>query len=276
MTLGEALATGIETLEQNLVSAARLTGEVLLAHSLGVDRTYIYSHNNDTIDKRVWDNYRSMLDRRLTGEPTQHITGIQEFYGRPFSVNERVLIPRPETEFVIEVVARLNHWEAPRIIDVGTGSGCIAITLSLEIPSSEVFAGDISEEALHVASRNSLALGASVGFLNMNLTDACTGQFEFVVSNPPYVDTNDFRSLQREVREHEPHVALFAPDEPTSVYRNLLPQAHERLIQGGYLVVEIGYAMEKQIRDLFGEEWELMATRADLQGIPRVIAARKR
>ena len=276
MTLGEALATGIETLEQNLVSAARLTGEVLLAHSLGADRTYIYSHNNDTIDKRVWDNYRSMLERRLTGEPTQHITGIQEFYGRPFSVNERVLIPRPETEFVIEVVARLNHWEAPRIIDVGTGSGCIAITLSLEIPSSDVFAGDISEEALHVASRNSLALGASVGFLNMNLTDACTGQFEFVVSNPPYVDTNDFRSLQREVREHEPHVALFAPDEPTSVYRNLLPQAHERLIQGGYLVVEIGYAMETKIRGLFGDEWELLPTRADLQGIPRVIAARKR
>ncbi len=276
MTLGEALATGIEILEQNLVSASRLTAEVLLAHSIGADRTYLYTHDRDVIDNKAWDAYQSMLERRSAGEPTQHITGVQEFYGRPFSVNEFVLIPRPETELVIEVVGELNQWEAPRIIDVGTGSGCIAITLRLEIPSSEVIASDISEEALRVARKNSIALGASVGFLNMDLTEACRGDFEFVVSNPPYVATTDLASLQREVREHEPHVALFAPDDPTSVYRNLLPQAHERLIRGGYLVVEIGFAMEAEVRKLFGEEWELPPTRADLQGIPRVIAARKR
>lgn len=276
MTLGEALETGIRTLEKNMVSVSRLTAEVLLAHSLGVDRTYLYAHNTDTIDEKAWDTYRAMLDRRSTGEPTQHITGTQEFYGRPFSVDNSVLIPRPETEFLIEVVGKLNHWKAPRIIDVGTGSGCIAITLGLEIPSSEVFASDISERALAVAGRNARALGSSVEFLTMNLMDACHGDFEFVVSNPPYVATADFRSLQREVREHEPHVALFAPGEPTSVYRNLLPQALDRLVQGGHLVVEIGFAMEEQIRGLFGEEWELLPTRADLQGIPRVIAARKR
>ena len=276
MTLGEALETGIGTLEANMVSVSRLTAEVLLAHSLGVDRTYLYAHNTDTIDEKAWDTYRAMLERRSTGEPTQHITGTQEFYGRPFSVDSSVLIPRPETEFVIETVGKLNHWKAPRIIDVGTGSGCIAITLGLEIPSAEVYASDISERALAMAGRNARALGASVEFLTMNLMDACHGAFEFVVSNPPYVATADFRSLQREVREHEPHVALFAPGEPTSVYQNLIPQALDRLVQGGHLVVEIGFAMEAQIRGLFGEQWELLPTRADLQGIPRVIAARKR
>ncbi len=275
MTLREALAAGTAILDKSQVSSPRLSAEVLLSHCLGVERPYLYAHDRDEMVAAHLDAYRSMLDRKSAGEPLQHITGTQEFFGRAFRVNSTVLIPRPETELVVETVCELNEWARARIVDVGTGSGCIGVTLALEIPDAKVFAVDVSPEGLGVARHNAVELGAEVALAAVDVLDAIGGVFEFVVSNPPYVACGDYPSLQKEVRNYEPHVALFAPDDTLSVYRKLIPQAKERLIGGGHLVVEIGFALEEGVRKLFGEDWELLPTRTDLQGIPRVVAARK-
>ena len=276
MILREALAAGTEILAKNQISSPRLSAEVLLSLCLGVERPYLYAHDRDEIGAENLDAYRTMLDRKSAGEPLQHITGIQEFFGRPFRVNPSVLIPRPETELVVETVCELNEWVAPRIVDVGTGSGCIGVTLALQVPNATVMGVDVSPEALGVARHNADELGTTVTLAAADVLDALGGEFEFVVSNPPYVARGDYPSLQKEVRDYEPHVALFAPDDTLSVYRKLIPQAHEHLIAGGHLVVEIGFALEEGVQELFGEGWELLPTRTDLQGIPRVIAARKR
>ena len=276
MTLGEALAAGTEILDKNKISSPRLAAEVLLSRCLGVERPYLYAHDRDKMGAKHLAAYRSMLGRKSAGEPLQHITGIQEFFGRSFRVNPSVLIPRPETELVVETVCELNEWARARIVDVGTGSGCIAVTLALEIPDATVFAVDVSPEALGVARHNAVELGTDVALAAVDVLDALEGVFEFVVSNPPYVARGDYPSLQREVRDYEPHVALFAPDDTLSVYRKLIPEAYEHLIIGGHVVVEIGFALEESVRKLFGKGWELLPTKTDLQGIPRVIAARKR
>ena len=158
-----------------------------------------------------------------------------------------------------------------RILDVGTGSGCIGVTLALEIPGAQVFAGDISEEAVRVARENALSLKAPVHFVCMDLMDGISGPFDFIVSNPPYVGRGELNKLQREVREHEPHVALFGGLE---IYERLVRGAAELLYPGGYLIMEIGFGMEESILKLFGPEWKRLPTKADLQGIPRTIIAK--
>src|SRR5262249_30680672 len=155
-----------------------------------------------------------------------------------------------------------------RILDVGTGSGCIAVTLALEIPGAQVFATDISQAALQVARQNAAALSASVGFVCMDFLDAVTGSLEFIVSNPPYVRPGDIHRLQREVREHEPHVALFSPADELEVYRRLMAGAARLLTRGGHLMMEVGIGMDERVLDLFGADWERLPTKADLQGIP--------
>ncbi len=219
MTLREAIAAGTAILDKSQISSPRLSAEVLLSHCLGVERPYLYSHDRDEMGPAHLDAYRSMLDRKSAGEPLQHITGIQEFFGRSFEVNSSVLIPRPETELVIETVCDLNEWAGARIVDMGTGSGCIGVTLALEIPDAQVFAIDVSPEGLGVARHNAAELGAEVALAAVDVLDAVGGLFEFVVSNPPYVARGDYHSLQKEVRNYEPHVALFAPDDTLSVYR---------------------------------------------------------
>lgn len=276
MTLDEALAAGTRVLEENHVQSPQLTAEVFLAHCLRSDRSFLYTHGDDNLDESIAQVYRSMIVRRSSREPLQYITGIQEFYGRTFSVDPSVLIPRPETEFVVDAILEVNEWEGPRIVDVGTGSGCIAITLALEIPQAVVWASDISLEALRTACENAHNLRTSVQFACMQLTDAWGGTFEIVASNPPYVTGDELAGLEREVRDHEPEIALSGDGNPLNFYRRLQSEAHESLVTGGILAVEIGYSMEEAVRDLFGPEWELLPTRSDLQGIPRVITARKR
>src|SRR5438874_8131716 len=163
----------------------------------------------------------------------QYIVGHQEFYGRDFLVNPTVLIPRPETEYIIESVLQSHPAADARIIDVGTGSGCIAVTLALELPSATVFAGDISEDALKTARVNATRLGASVGFICMDVLDAVRGEFDVVASNPPYVRRGELDRLQREVREHEPHVALFSREDGLEIYRRLVNASCDLLKPGG-------------------------------------------
>lgn len=168
----------------------------------------------------------------------------------------------------------LPEGEGFSILDVGTGSGCIAVTLALEIPNAEVFAGDISEEALHVAYENAAALAANVGFVCMDMIDAVSSKFDFIVSNPPYVRRDDLNRLQREVREYEPHVALFSPEDELAIYRKLISGAEQMLRPGGHLMMEVGIGMDERVLELFGAKWEKLPTKTDLQGIPRTVIAK--
>ena len=275
MTLGEALALGARALEENSVASSRLTAEVLLAHATGTDRPFLHAHSDDPLNEHISVRYRHMIARRTSGEPLQYITGIQEFYGRVFHVDRSVLIPRPETEFLVESLLDINRWQKPRIVDVGTGSGCIAAVVSLERPEALVRASDISLAAVETAKRNANRLGATVLFACMEFLTAWSEQFEIIASNPPYVSREDRDGLQREVRDFEPELALFGDGNPLDFYERLLAEAENHLVDGGFLVAEIGYSMEAAVRNLFGKRWDLLPTRTDLQGIPRVVIARK-
>ena len=289
MTIRTALGSAAERLERHRVSNARLTAEVLLAHILSVDREYLYAHDDRVLTEPELQAIEDALYDRIGGIPLQYIVGRQEFYGRYFHVTPDVLIPRPETEYIIDSVLEAVHEKverrtrgqtgqpplAPKILDVGTGSGCIAVTLALELPGSQIFAGDISEAALKVARENAAMLGASVGFVCMDVMEAISGSFDFVVSNPPYVRPEEMLWLQREVREHEPHIALFSPEDELGIYRRLVLRAQDLLRPGSHLVMEIGIAMEEKVLDLFGAGWAKLPTKTDLQGIPRTVIARR-
>jgi release factor glutamine methyltransferase len=275
VTVRETLRATAERLELHRISNARLTAEVLLAHILSVSREYLHSHDDRLLNDGESDRLENAIYDRVSGIPLQYIVGKQEFYGRYFHVNPSVLIPRPETEFIIEAVLGINAtWgQTPRcrILDVGTGSGCIALTLALEMPGAQVFAADISEQAVRVARENAGQLNAHVQFLCMDLMHGINGPFDFIVSNPPYVGRTEIDRLQREVRDHEPHVALFGGLE---IYERLIRGAAECLRPGGYLIMEIGFGMEEAILKLVSEEWEQLPTKTDLQGIPRTIIAK--
>ena len=281
MTIGEAIRAAAERLELHHVSNARLTAELLLADALSVEREYLYAHD----DRELRDGESQALEDRIydrvSGVPLQYIIGRQEFYGRYFRVTPAVLIPRPETEYIVEAVLESvdpgnQHAGPMRILDVGTGSGCIGVTLALELADTRVFATDISEEALLVARQNAAILGADVGFSCMDVLDAISGLFDFIVCNPPYVRRDDVSRLQREVRDHEPHVALFSPQDELAIYRRLVQGSEDLLQAGGRLIVEVGFGMDQRVLALFGEKWKTLPAKTDLQGIPRTVIAELR
>jgi release factor glutamine methyltransferase len=275
VTIREAVRSAAERLELHRVSNARLTAELLLAHCLSVEREYLYTHDERVLGGDELQALEDALYDRINGVPLQYIVGRQEFYGRYFRVTPDVLIPRPETEHLVEGVLELGK-DRPRILDVGTGSGCIAVTLALEIPDARVVASDISEAALRVAAANASALRALVDFICMDVLDAVRGQFDFIVSNPPYVRRGDMSRLQREVREYEPHVALFSPEDELEVYRRLIAGAESLLTPGGHMLMEVGIGMDERVLELFGAGWQKLPTKADLQGIPRTVIARRK
>jgi len=281
VTIREALRSAVERLELHHVSNARLTAELVLAHVLSVQREYLYAHDDRVLSEQELQMLEDRLYDRISGVPLQYIVGRQEFYGRYFRVNPAVLIPRPETEYIIEAVLELQGTRGlpPRplsIIDVGTGSGCIAVTLALELPGTQVFAGDVSFEALLVARENAATLGAPVRFVCMDVLNAVQTRFDFILSNPPYVRQSDLSRLQREVREHEPHVALFSPEDDLAIYRRLVVGAEEMLKPGGHFIMEVGIGMDERVLSLFSPRWDTLPTKTDLQGIPRTIIARLR
>ena len=278
MTIREALRSAVERLELHHVSNARLTAELVLAHVLSVQREYLYAHDDRVLSEQELQMLEDRLYDRISGVPLQYIVGRQEFYGRYFRVNPAVLIPRPETEYIIEAVLDIQGTRGlpPRplsIIDVGTGSGCIAVTLALELPGTQVFAGDVSFEALVVARENAATLGAPVRFVCMDVLDAIQTRFDFIVSNPPYVRPSERSRLQREVREHEPHVALFSPEDELAIYRRLIVGAEEMLRSGGHIIMEVGIGMDEHVLSLFGPRWDALPTKTDLHGIPRTLMA---
>lgn len=276
MTIRDALRSAAERLERHYVSNARLTAELLLGHALTVTREYLYAHDDRVLEESEAQKLEDLIYDRIGGVPLQYIVGRQEFYGRYFQVNPAVLIPRPETEYIVEAVLEAGpRKDGCSILDIGTGSGCIAVTLALEISNSHVFAADISEAALRIARQNAAQLGAGVAFACIDAMDAIRSRFDFIVSNPPYVRRDQMTSLQREVRDHEPHVALFSPEDELSIYRKLIEGSGQMLTDGGYLIMEVGIGMDESVLALFGPDWQKLPTKSDLQGIPRTVIARK-
>jgi release factor glutamine methyltransferase len=312
MDVRSALRQGIAKLREAQVPSFTLAAEILLLHTLGKERTWLYAHPEEPVREDDAQRFQALLTRRAAGEPTQHLTGKQEFWGLEFEVTPDVLIPRPETEHVIEVALdRLAAREIRagrkhpltgnglHIIDVGTGSGCIAIALARELPGARIMATDISAAALAVARRNAarnavrdrlqfrecnlldaLPLGvphavpqlAKVSTLDTTLVPPC----DLIVSNPPYIGRNEKETLPREVREHEPEVALYGGEEGYELYADLITQAARTLNPGGLLVLELGHNSLPAVKPLFDlVNWTNVGVTRDLAGIDRVLAAER-
>jgi release factor glutamine methyltransferase len=259
---------------------ARLDAEALLLHVLGKNKAWLMAHADEQLAGDQSTRYAELLERRYRGEPIQYITGEAEFYGLPFRVTRDVLIPRPETEHVVEKVLEFAaRFSQPRIIDVGTGSGAIAVALAHHLPCARITATDIWAHALDLAHSNAGSNGVSnrIRFLPGDLFDpVAKEQFEIVVSNPPYVSHNDRDSLAVEVRNHEPALALFAGEDGLEVFRRLIPAAFAALVPGGFVVLEIGYGQEAAIRALLSVSgFDQIEFTPDLQGIPRVASAHR-
>ena len=274
MTLHTALLQGTQLLEEAVVAAPRLTAEVLLAHAIRRERVYLYAHPEEELSENGWIHYGRYLRERLDGKPTQYITKRQEFYGRDFRVGPAVLIPRPETEHLVEAaITKIRPGSV--VVDVGAGSGAIAITLALET-DARVLATDISLKALAVASANASRLGARVGFVGCDLVSCfAASSVDVLVSNPPYVPLADHPALQREVRDWEPDVALFAGPSGVEMYQRIIGQAEGVVREGGWLLFELGYNSLGLVRDMLAQGWEDVEVRSDLAGLPRVLEARR-
>jgi release factor glutamine methyltransferase len=272
MTVHTALQQGARLLEDAGIAVPRLTAEVLLGHAMRVERVYFFAHPEQELSELEWLHYGRYLHERLGGKPTQYITQHQEFYSRDFRVTPDVLIPRPETEHVVEVALEVARG-ARRVLDIGTGSGALAVTLRLEM-GAETWATEISSAAALVAADNAARLGAPVHFVVCDLMDAMAAHsMDLIVSNPPYVPLAQREGLQREVRDFEPPVALFAGQTGFELYDRIVAEAPRVLQPGGWLIMELGFTSLDHVQALLSG-WDALRVVPDLAGIPRVIAAR--
>jgi release factor glutamine methyltransferase len=293
--LKDSLTSATARLTTANVPSPRMNAELLLMFTLNCDRAYLYAHSERELAGDETARYETVLAERMRGIPAQYITGHQEFWGMDFIVSPSVLIPRPETEHVIETVLELakerfaratgmSEHESPqrlRIVDVGTGSGCIALALAKELPDAEIYATDISPAALEVARANAVRhqLERRVQFHETDLVNGLDPPFDFVVSNPPYVGESEEDQVQLEVRKFEPRAAVFGGPTGVEVIAHLIPQAQTVLRPRGWLVMEVSGTIASRVCDLlrdWGEHgWDEISTVLDLQSIPRVVRARK-
>ena len=278
------------TLQQTLAEAAtrisRRDAETLLAHVLHQPRAWLLAHPEAEIDVSHATSFSALTARRAAGEPLQYLIGIQEFFGLELHVTPAVLIPRPETEHLVEAVLAWSHLQIKplRIADIGTGSGAIAVALAAHVPSAEIIATDISADALAIARDNALRLGFSdrIHFVQGHLladTNSPAAPYDAIVSNPPYIPSGDATTLQREVVEHEPHTALFAGPTGLNIYRDLIPAAHQALRLGGLLAMEIGFGQREALTTLLTSHnrpaWINIKFIDDYADIPRVVLAER-
>jgi len=313
MNVRAALKEGIAQLRDASVPSFTLSAELLLLHVLGRNRTWLYAHPEEQIAAADAERYFALIARRALGEPTQHLTGKQEFWGLEFEVTPDVLIPRPETEHVIEVAMdrlalrevragrkQTLSGEGLQIADIGTGSGCIAVSLAKELPGARVFATEISPAAIAVARRNATRHSVSdrIQFVECNLfqglssvpssrdaneqanqspiTSHQSPLFDLIASNPPYIGRREAEKLPCEVRDHEPEVALYGGEEGYELYAGLVAQAAAHLKPGGILVLELGYNSLPAVQPLLdAPTWTNVGVTNDLAGIPRVLAAER-
>ena len=304
MQLKEALAEAITRLTAKHVPSPRMNAELLLRFTLGCDRAYLFAHPERELARDEQSRYEAAQAERSRGVPAQYITGHQEFWGMDLIVSPAVLIPRPETEHVVETVLELQasgvgrqasggpltsdlrpptsgaevrgQRSGARIVDVGTGSGCIALALASELPDADIHATDVSPTALEVARANAARhqLERRIQFHQTDLLLGLTGEFDFVVSNPPYVGESEADSVQLEVRKFEPRNAVFAGPTGTEVIARLVAQAQSILRPGGWLVMEISGTIAEAVRRLL-IGWQNVQIKPDLQSIPRVVVAQK-
>ena len=280
-SIAEVLKEASRVLESSGVPEARRDAGSLLSFVLGKDRTFLISHAEDQVDDDSLVQLREFVERRAAGEPLQYITGVQDFYGREFRVTPDVLIPRPETELLVEAALEVTKNNAGFICDVGTGSGCIAVTLLCEMPGARAVAVDKSPAALEIAKVNAAnqAVTNRVVFVVSDCFDALDRdeyQFDLIVSNPPYVSESALAGLQREVRDHEPVLALSPGGDGLSVIRRLLAEAPAFLKPNGHMMMEIGFDQGEAVRSLVDEAvWSLLEVRPDLQCIPRIVVLQR-
>jgi release factor glutamine methyltransferase len=281
MTLREALTRATSQLDASpeLRPSASRDATLLLLHTLGISRAALLADPGRALTPGQHTAYEALILRRLGNEPVQYITGEQEFYGLTLHVTPAVLIPRPETEHLVEtVLSELDPVAPLHVLDVGTGSGAIAIALAHHLPNAQVTALDLSPEAIEVAHSNAVlnSLDHRIRFLVSDLLSAVSGEpaFDVVVSNPPYIPTADCSTLHPQIRDFEPAAALFAGADGLDIYRRLIPQAHAALKPNGLLALEIGHRQREDVLDLL-TDWNDVRVVNDLQDIPRVVLARK-
>ena len=282
-SIAAAILEATQVLRQAGVPEARREAASLLSHTIAKDRTFLITHADDLLASNELETFREYVARRAAGEPLQYITGHQYFYGLEFEVTRDVLIPRPETELLVEAALDLigDADGTSLVCDVGTGSGCIAIALLHNRPKARAVAVDVSEAALGVAARNAARHGVSER-IRFAVSDCFAAleknklRFDLIVSNPPYVAKKDLFGLQREVREHEPRVALTPGDDGLSIIHRLVSQAPAFLVDGGYLLLEIGFDQRAAVEELIDASvWKAINVQQDLQGIPRTIVLQK-
>ena len=277
-TVGGLLAEARERLAAAPFRPSGREALLLMAHVLGRGEAGVLAHPEEELDAASSSRFRALLERRLTGEPVAYILGEREFYGRAFAVDRRVLIPRPETEHLVEAVLALELPPRPRVLDLGTGSGCVAVTLACELPAARVTATDLSPAALVVARRNARRheVASRVTLVAADLAAPIRlGGFDVVVSNPPYLGSGEAPYLSVEVRDHEPAVALFAPGDALSVTERLTAEL-SGLPSGAVVALEIGAGLEPRVEALLpGSPLEHVETLADYAGIPRVVVTRR-
>lgn len=283
-TISQAITKGADRLRAASIDQERRTAGLLLGHVMGVDRTHLLTRSEEQISEAEYVAYLGVVERRASGEPLQYITSHQEFYGLDFLVTPDVLIPRPETEFLVERVINLaRDLPTPVITDIGTGSGCIAIALAVHLPDARIVATDISTATLEVARFNIRRHGvqARVELLEGDLSQPLRrlkldGRIDIIASNPPYVDEGTSELLQREVRDWEPHTALFGGVDGLDFYRRLIAESPHYLKAGGYAVLEIAFSQVDSISEMVnGSLLELVDITRDLQGIPRTLCLRR-
>lgn len=281
-SIRETLAEGVHALRPAGIDDPRREAASLLTHVLGVDRAFLIAHPEHELSNDQAQEFQGLVARRAAREPLQYIIGCQEFFKLKFEVTPDVLIPRPETEFIVAAAMELvNPEDAISILEIGTGSGCIVISLLTELKNARAVATDISPKALQVADRNARRHGVNgrLALIQADMFPGFDGQspFSLVVSNPPYVPAADIEGLQPEVRDHEPRSALVAGADGLSHIRVLLDGAATFLGGGGYLIFEIGFEQRDSVERLIDPAvWKLMEIRKDLQGIPRTVVLQKK
>ena len=274
LSISSAVSEGAQRLSMCGVAESRREAGSLLAHVLGRNRSFVIAHADEALNEEEWEAFRSLIERRTSGEPLQYLTGHQEFFKLDFEVTPAVLIPRPETELIIETALELLRDDPePYLADIGTGSGCLAISMLHELSIARAVATDISPAALRVARRNAERHGVAdrLALLESDCFSALDvdRRFGLIASNPPYISDHEFENLQREVN-YEPRAALAGGSDGLSIIRRLLLEARPFVRSDGYFVFEIGFGQSEAVEELIDRRaWKLIEVRADLQQIPR-------
>lgn len=272
VSIRDALTEGIRLLENSSPSPA-LDAELLLYYVSSMSRLELIVRRDEPLQK--YDLYISLIQRRKNGEPIAYLTGEKEFMSLPFSVSPAVLIPRPDTETLAEWA--ISHIKDHKVLDIGTGSGCLAVSVKHYCPQAEVFALDVSDSALSLARKNAERNGADVNFFSCNiLKDDLPDTYDFILSNPPYITKEEMDALDTDVKDFEPHLALFGGDDGLDFYRVIAKKAFASLNKNGYLAVEIGWLQEEAVTELFASHgFTQITTLFDLAENPRVILGKK-